>query len=401
MHILEQYALNCGLKIGKPHIYEKFFPIPFEKYITFNPFGKFNSRKYSYWQEVVDLLLPMLNKHNIHIVQIGGKDERGYQNCFQLMGQTNFNQTAHIINNSLLHFGVDSFPIHIASHFDKKIVGLYCNMYASQSKPYWSNEKNVILLQADLNGKKPSYAAEENPKTIDRIKPETIANSIIKLLNLEEKINFETTFIGDKYGHLLLESTPSTIVPPNILPNILLNIRFDYVKTIEEKDYVSIFNNLNIRDCAFITDKFIDLKKFYNLKHKIKNIFYDITSAEIDFNFLNELYSLNFKVDFVFNKSKEPNEEILNSKKLQLINHQEVINIIENTNQDFKNLVQSSAFYKSKKLLFADNQIYLSKAGYLENKPIIVNDLNVSQKISEISNIDNLKEDLDYILLYK
>lgn len=401
MHILEQYALNCGLKIGKPHIYEKFFPIPFEKYITFNPFGKFNSRKYSYWQEVVDLLLPILNKHNMHIVQIGSKDEPGYQNCFQLMGQTSFNQTAHIINNSLLHFGVDSFPIHIASHFDKKIVGLYCNMYASQSKPYWSNEKNVILLQADLNGKKPSYAAEENPKTIDRIKPETIANSIIKLLNLEEKINFETTFIGDKYGHLLLESTPSTIVPPNILPNILLNIRFDYVKTIEEKDYVSIFNNLNIRDCAFITDKFIDLKKFYNLKHKIKNIFYDITSAEIDFNFLNELYSLNFKVDFVFNKSKEPNEEILNSKKLQLINHQEVINIIENTNQDFKNLVQSSLFYKSKKLLFADNKIYLSKAGYLENKPIIVNDLNVSQKISEISNIDNLKEDLDYILLYK
>ena len=401
MHILEQYALNCGLKIGKPHIYEKFFPMPFEKYITFNPFGKFNSRKYSYWQEVVDLLLPILNKNNIHIVQIGGKDEPGYQNCFQLMGQTSFNQTAHIINNSLLHFGVDSFPIHIASHFDKKIVGLYCNMYASQSKPYWSNEKNVILLQADLNGKKPSYAAEENPKTIDRIKPETIANSIIKLLNLEEKINFETTFIGDKYGHLLLESTPSTIVPPNILPNILLNIRFDYVKTIEEKDYVSIFNNLNIRDCAFITDKFIDLKKFYNLKHKIKNIFYDITSAEIDFNFLNELYSLNFKVDFVFNKSKESNEEILNSKKLQLINHQEVINIIENTNQDFKNLVQSSLFYKSKKLLFADNKIYLSKAGYLENKPIIVNDLNVSQKISEISNIDNLKEDLDYILLYK
>jgi hypothetical protein len=274
-------------------------------------------------------------------------------------------------------------------------------MYASQSKPYWSNEKNVILLQADLNGKKPSYAAEENPKTINRIKPETIANSIIKLLNLEEKINFETTFIGDKYGHLLLESTPSTIVPPNILPNILLNIRFDYVKTIEEKDYVSIFNNLNIRDCAFITDKFIDLKKFYNLKHKIKNIFYDITSTEIDFNFLNELYSLNFKVDFVFNKSKEPNEEILNSKKLQLINNQEVINIIENTNQDFKNLVQSSLFYKSKKLLFADNKIYLSKAGYLENKPITVNDLNVSQKISEIGNIDNLKEDLDYILLYK
>lgn len=86
MHILEQYALSCGLKIDEPYIYEKYFPIPHERYITFSPFGKFNSSKYSYWQEVIDLLSPILKKENIHIVQIGNQNERGYQNCLPFNG---------------------------------------------------------------------------------------------------------------------------------------------------------------------------------------------------------------------------------------------------------------------------------------------------------------------------
>jgi hypothetical protein len=47
MHILEQYALNCGVSISKPYISEEFFPLPFEKYITLHPKGKFPSISYS------------------------------------------------------------------------------------------------------------------------------------------------------------------------------------------------------------------------------------------------------------------------------------------------------------------------------------------------------------------
>ena len=36
MHILEQYSLACGVKIKKPFIFEKFFPLPFSKYIVFH-----------------------------------------------------------------------------------------------------------------------------------------------------------------------------------------------------------------------------------------------------------------------------------------------------------------------------------------------------------------------------
>ena len=302
MHILEQYALNCGLKIGTPYIYEKYFPLPYQKYITFNPFGKFNSRRYSYWQEVINLIYPILDKHNIKIFQIGGQDERGYNNCFHLMGQTDFNQTAYIINNSLLHFGVDSFPIHIASYFDKKIVALYCNMYASQSKPYWSNPENIKLIQADLKNNKPSYAPEENPKTIDNIKPEEIANSILNFLDIHTEIKQETLYAGQRYGSIIIESVPSVILPPEMLPNELLNIRYDYIESVEEKDYICTLNNLNIRRCSIITNKPINIEKFAQLKDKLVNIFYDITNNDIDIEFVNKIKFFGINIVFIFKK---------------------------------------------------------------------------------------------------
>ena len=402
MHILEQYALNCGLKIGKPFIHEKYYPLPFEKYITFNPFGKFNSRKYSYWQDVIDLINPILKKENINIIQIGGQNEPGYNNCFPLMGQTNYNQTAYIINNAMLHFGVDSFPIHIASYFDKKIVALYCNMYASQSQPYWSSPKNIKLIQADLNGKKPSYAPEENPKTIDNIKPELIASSILELLNIDNKLSQETVFIGKKYGVLLLECLPSIIIPQNLFPNMLLNIRFDYTGQVKEDDYICTLNNLNIRNCSIITDKCIEIEKLLSLKDKITNIFYDVTNTNIDVDFINKVKAFGLKIDLIFNKTLSTQEEIINNKKLELIEFQEQLNIIDPVDIDEK-IIKDSTFYKSKKLLFANNSAYLSKAAYLENKPIeLTGDMNLSQKISDIQNTNILlSEDSDYCLFYK
>jgi hypothetical protein len=399
MHILEQYSLACGLKIGKPYIYEKYFPLPFEKYITFNPFGKFNSRKYSYWQDVIDLISPILQEHNIHIVQIGGNNEPGYNKCFHLMGQTNFNQTAYIINNSLMHFGVDSFPIHIASYYDKKIVGLYSNMYASQSKPYWSKPENIKLIQADLNGKKPSYAPEENPKTIDSIKPEDICNSILNFLNIDQ-VSFKTGFIGKKYGNLILESIPSAILAADTFPNTLLNIRYDYIKEITEQDYLCTLNNLNIRNCSIITDKAIEIERFLNFKEKLHHIFYDITNTDIDFNFINKTKILGFKLQFVFQKT-EDNHEILNNKKLELNDHPEIINLIEFETVS-KEIIKNNTFYKNKKIIFANNNVYLSKAAYLQNKPVIIDgNFNFEQSLNDLNNSEELStEDAEYILFF-
>ena len=75
MHLLETYALSTGSKIGKPFIVKKFFPVKYEKYITIQNSSGMPAKCYDYFQQVVDFLLPVLNKENIGIVQIGGKED--------------------------------------------------------------------------------------------------------------------------------------------------------------------------------------------------------------------------------------------------------------------------------------------------------------------------------------
>ena len=64
MHLIESYATNCGLKIDEPFIYEKFFPLAFDKYITFSPASN-PAQDYDYWVEVINIIHPKLKKEGI------------------------------------------------------------------------------------------------------------------------------------------------------------------------------------------------------------------------------------------------------------------------------------------------------------------------------------------------
>ena len=56
MHIIEQYALSCGVKIDKPQITDNFFPLKEKKYITFHSHAKFDSRNYDFLAEVIKMI---------------------------------------------------------------------------------------------------------------------------------------------------------------------------------------------------------------------------------------------------------------------------------------------------------------------------------------------------------
>ena len=72
MHIVEAYATHCGLKIDKPWIYESFYPIENDSYITLQPSGGADVRNYDYWDEVIFYLEPLFKERKIDIVQLGG-----------------------------------------------------------------------------------------------------------------------------------------------------------------------------------------------------------------------------------------------------------------------------------------------------------------------------------------
>jgi hypothetical protein len=398
MHLVETYSLSTGSKIKKPFIHKKFFPLPFDKYITIQNSSGMQGKCYDYFQEVLNFIYEDLEKAGYKIIQIGAKEDKALNNVFHLQGQTNINQTAFILENSKLHIGNDSFAIHMCSAFGVPLIGLYSVSSPEIAGPFWKNKNQICLTPKNWS---PSFNPNESPKRVNEIKIESIIESVKTLLNINLSQNIHTIFIGQRYGNILLEAIPSIILPNTVFPEVPLNIRFDYIDQIEEKDYISTLNNLNIRKCAIITDKPLEIEKLFQLKDNIINLFYDITFNDIDLNFVNKIKSLGMKVDFIFNKSKNKNESALNSKKLELIDYQEIINIVENTDKPAEE-IKESKFYKSKKILFANNNTYLSKAAYLENKPVNLDKLDVIQYIKDINNIDLLiEEDADYCLFYK
>lgn len=181
MHILEAYALSSGAKIDKCFISEEYIQIPDNPYITlhsYNPKG--SGRQYRYWNDVISILNS--NKNFTHeIIQIGGLDDIKERVNTSYLGKTNYNSLAYLIKHCGLHLGFDSLPVHLASHYGKKMVVLYAH-YVNNTKPYFSCEQDIRLLGPKLENYKPVFSQEDPLSLINTIKPEDIASSVMELL---------------------------------------------------------------------------------------------------------------------------------------------------------------------------------------------------------------------------
>lgn len=279
MHLLERYAASCGVKIDKPYIYELYFPLSSKRYITFQPFSK-PAKNYDYWQEVIDLLSPSFKENNIDIVQIGSKDDRSLNNTINLSGQTSISQAAFLIKHGLLHLGADSFAVHIASGYSKKIVGLYSNNNIENVKPYWSDPEDIILIKPEGGTIKPSYSLGENPKNINKIKSEDIAKSVLKLLNIKNNINQKTIYIGAEYENKTLEIIPDKPIDPNSIPIDNPIIRMDYIFN---EEVLEIY--LQFKRCIIFTNKAINENLIKKYRSNIGQVVYFI-ERDNDVNFI-------------------------------------------------------------------------------------------------------------------
>lgn len=395
MHLLETYALSTGSKIKKPFIIKKYFPLPTNKYITIQNSSGMTGKCYDYFQEVIDFLYEKLNSHGYQIIQIGSKEDKSLNRAINLQGQTDIHQTAFILDNASLHVGNDSFAIHMCSAFNVPLVGLYSVSSPEIAGPFWKNSKQICLTPKNW---RPSFNPNESPKRVNEIQIEEIIKSIETLLFNKIDTNIQTLHIGEEYSKTLVETIANQIIPPEAFSDQVLNIRIDYTsKDLDENDYNCLYNNLNIRNCVWVTDKKINLKPFFPLKDKIMAIFYDITN-NLDIDFINEANLLGFKLSCIFNLKN--NEEILSQRKIDLIDSPQSVEVIEiKPNIDLN--LQENTYYKSNKLLIANNQLFLSKTAYLENNPLMNQNQPLMQKISEIKNLNHfIENDLKYSYLF-
>jgi hypothetical protein len=370
MHLVESLATSCGLKITKPYIYEKYYPLNFDKYIIIETNDSKNPAKnYDYWQEVVNILLPILNNHDIKILQLCGQNDQKIINSYTVSGET-FGQKAFLIKNSLVYIGSNSFSIQVASYFSKKIVGIYSNAYASQLKPYWSKDDETELIEIFSNNK-PSFNNNENPKVINNLMPDQIAKAIFAKLGIKVKPNFKFAHIGQNYNSKTIEIVPNIIVDPASFgaPHIIVRMDIEFNEKILEAQ-------LQTSKALIVTNKQISEDLIKKYKQNIVQVFYKIQEDNSP-NFIRILKSQN--INYIL--ASYLKEEEVNKIKIDYMDFGLILKLNYKVKEDFN---KDAKYYKSNKFILSNNKLYMSEAALEKDLPI--KDFN--QNVQEIIDTD-------------
>ena len=350
MRLIDSYAIFSGSKIDKPYVFENFFPLTFDRYITFNAQTKFESKNYSYYQSVINTLFPILDKLGIKIVQVGGANEMLYQYVVDLRGKTDFGQLAYVMKGSSLHIGGDSLCVHLAAHYDVPLIGLYSVSQSAVSGPQFGTKEKQVCIDAYLRTKekKPSYSDNEQPKCINLIMPEEISDAAFKLLKIDSKTPFKTVFIGSMFSaKMVREFIPIKAFPVNS-PEIPIEIRMDI-----HFDENVLAQQLSMCRGLVITNKRINKDLLKQFKGNINALVY-IVEENDEPAFIDDIRELGLTIVLLSYLSSDE----IQKKKINYYKHGKINSPPpENITFDIKNNIES-LYFRTNKLVSSDGKTY-------------------------------------------
>lgn len=352
MKLLESYANNCSVDIEnvKPNLPIQYYPTP-DKYITVQNSSGMPAKDYSLWQEVIYLIQPYLEQENIKIIQIGVGEILPLNFAINLLNQTSFAQSVYILRNALLHAGNDSYAAHAACTVP--VVTLYGSTSVSAHSPFYFNSKSKFL-ESHRNGKNPSFQAQENPKTIDYISPESVAKSILDTLEIKNNITQKTLYVGSAFssGHSI-DVLPDAIINGQSIAPGILNLRADLYFDIN-----GIIGNIQQRAYALHLNQEIDINLLKQLKQNIPAIIYEIDETT-DPKYLKEIIKIGISLNLWTKLSEEDHDKIkLDYLDLPFASRRE--DVTAEQIQDKINKYQNSETKIPEKIKFFSRKHYLS-----------------------------------------
>lgn len=380
-HLIEEYAKSLGVKIGKPVLVDHYYPTLDDKYITIHTDDKIDSKNYEYFPQVINLLKPILNKNGYKIYQIGGPQDPKLPNVDGSFLNLNYKQSSYLIKNSKLHIGIDSLPIHIASIYDIPIVALYSHIYPSNAYPYWSTKKNICIIEADRNGNKPSFGYQESPKTIRTIKPEDIANSALKLLDINNIVNFNTLNIGNHYHIPIVEVIPNFTANIEDQKNNTLYIRADL--HFDEQNIAFWCSNYKVK---IITDRIIPLDLLNYFSSKIEYVFFKLKDTNVSFEYFEEV------------KKSKINFTICTNEKEKL---SDLRNKFFDFKVDYDNANDRALEFKKVECKFLTNKILISKGNFYPSEAHLKIDKKLDGINETIYDDNDFWKDSEHYYLYE
>lgn len=356
MHLLQSFALLSGSKIDRPHTSLEFYPIPFDKYVVVHSGSENPSRIYDYFNDVVSHCLPFLEKEGIAIVQIGGPNDEALENTYDARGTTK-RQMQYILKNALALMGNDTCSSHFASALGCKIVVLHSCLFPQNSQPYFSKPEDLVVIEADRHGNKPSFSFNENPKFINGIKPEVVAKSLMDLIGVEHDCNgFETVYMGSSYSQLAVDVIPDVEFCLPKYKDHVVNIRLDIVDGYRFLDSWADNADLNL-----IIKDYLDIEALKRVRNKIFAIQLDSTTS-LSEKQVKEIHNLGVPVNFFVKNTTDEEFSKLAHKWFDY--H---INRLETKEIEIEEGVEY--FFASKKLYVSEKGSFLTIADYFDNIP--------------------------------
>jgi hypothetical protein len=368
MNLTEKMALDCGVKIGKPHIDRLFMPTKNDKFIIFDTRSRLENGEYDHYVDVIELIKDKLKQNNIDIFQIC--HEKSYRlSCDRCFISLNKKQEAYLISKTQLLITNENYSSYIASAFNIKSILLYSIFDPRNTAPPW-NKQSQIILESNRKGNKPTYGTlKETPKTINLINPFEVAKNILDALNIKNDFEkYELVHIGENYQPKIIEIIPDFIAGPQLLINNNINLRLDLVDSLN----IDVLNYwMQNRKVNIITDKNINVNLLLPFRSSIAMITI-IISENIAESFLKNCKALGVPLRiFCIDKTK------LNQIRLKFIDW----NIEEENNSDIKfseiNKINNNSKFKSSKVLLSKGKQFSCKAKWLADKVLDKNEETV------------------------
>jgi len=347
-HLLEEYAKNLGVKISLPVVKDHFFPLIADKYITLSNDDNVESKHYPYYDIVLNLLKPFLQRENIKVVQLGGKAKiEGVDSALAL----SFKQQSYILSRSLLHVGSDNVLNHVASAKQIPTLNIFGNTFPEINRPVFSRASFNINLTPQWD-KKPCFNNIDPKKQIATIEPEKIASTVLDLLNINiEKISFRTLHVGDKFKHQIVEVVPTIFSPLTLPPNLVPSLRADY--GLKEDAFLRFCRSYKV---SVYANQLLQPHGLQTIANNIQTlfIFVDANWDTIPDNYFNILKNLN--IDYALLVKEEEDLPLIRNKYFDV-----PVNLYYPPKEP-PCKVSGGARFLSEKRLIEDGKEYLSYA---------------------------------------
>ena len=359
MTVADTCSNYLGVEITEPDFPSTFYPLPDSKYLLIHTGSFSNSRIYDYYNKVIELLQFNLDLGDYTVVQIGefpqnnpdGSKKQGDYQIFatkylDLRGKLSLRQQVFLIENCELLLCNESVYSNIAGVKEKKSVVLY------GPTPHISTRSCFAFRECAIESGPPySYLADENPKSINSIKPEEIAGKVSRIMNLGWKQTIETIQINDQFLNPSIDFIPDFPIQPGNPGKFLC--RFDLSNNIQ-----ALGHFYSLYSAPLYTADPVDERFLAQFKSQIPHVFYSLDGV-YSRDFVVLLHKMGFKYTLLTDKEGDE----LDKLKWDLFDYNGVVskNIVPKFEEASKLNLTGDESFDTSRLYLSRGKIYPSR----------------------------------------